>query len=208
MSARPIVIDDFNPLFQYGTGWFRDEGSQDNLGNFGPPFQHTLHGTDSNSSFSFSFQGTPFLSLVCITFSSISAGTSIQIKGTSNRVNTSTGFDPSWECFIDKISIGATQPFQYPENNWLLCEQQLLVDGQHLVTVNVSQATQAGRTFWFDDIVYTPSSNVPSDGAYTLVDNVDPAIAYGDGWLNLGNVANFTSQTGAGFVFNFTGVVH
>jgi hypothetical protein len=141
-------------------------------------------------------------------FSSIFAGSSVRVIGATNRVNTSTGFDPSWECFVDKISIGATPPYQYPETNWLLCEQKQLVDGQHVVTVNVNQATQAGRTFWVDDIIYTPSSNVTSDGGYTLVSNLDPAIAYGDGWLDLSNVANSTSQTGTEFVFNFTGVLY
>jgi hypothetical protein len=138
-------------------------------------------------------------------FSSIFAGSSVRVLGPTNRVNTPTGFDPSWECFVDEISIGATQP---QETNYMLCEQQQLVDGQHVVTVNVSQATQAGRTVWVDDIIYTPSSNVTSDGGYTLVDSIDPAIAYGDGWLDLFSFANFTSQIGTEFVFNFTGVLY
>jgi hypothetical protein len=211
MSHRVIVVDDSDPLFHYTEpDWFQDEGSQDNVGNFGPPFQHTLHGTSSNASFSFSFEGQSLRTLLIPIYPLLihaNTGTSIQILGTNNRVNTTNGFDPSWECFLDKISIGATPPFQYPENNWLLCEQLQLVDGPHVVTVNVTQATASGRTFWFDDATYTPSSNVSKDRAYILVDNVDSDIVYGDGWGPLGATANFTTRTGTEMRFNFTGVV-
>jgi hypothetical protein len=109
---------------------------------------------------------------------------------------------------VDKISIGSTPPFQYPENNWLLCEDLQLVDGPHVVTVNVTQATVAGRTFWFDDATYTPSPNLSKDQAYVLVDNTDPDIIYGDGWGPLGATANLTTQTGTEMKFNFTGMFY
>lgn len=83
---------------------------------------------------------------------------------------------------------------------WVLCEQPQLVDGPHIVTV---KATAAGRTFWFDDITYTPSSNVSQNGVYILVDNFDPGIVYGSPWGALGGAANFT--TGTELRFNFTG---
>jgi len=143
-----------------------------------------------------------------IPFSSIWAGSSVKVFGSTNRVkNPTTGFDPSWECFVDKISIGATQPFEFAENNWLLCEQEQLVDGPHVVTVNVTQDTAAGRTFWFDNINYTPSLSVPKDGAYILIDNFDPDLFYGDGWGPLGGFANLTTTTSAELRFNFTGAV-
>ena len=209
MSHRMIVVDDTDPLFHYTEPeWFQDQGSQDNLGNFGPPFQHTLHGTNSNTSFSFSFQGVLFSHLHVSPSHSYNTGTSIQILGTNNRVNTTSGFDPSWECFVDNVSIGSTQPFQYPENNWLLCQQLQLADGPHVVTVNVTQATAAGRTFWFDDATYTPSPNLSKDQAYVLVDNLDPDIVYGAGWAPLGTTANFTTQAGTEMSFNFTGVFY
>ena len=143
-----------------------------------------------------------------MSFLFISIGSSIQILGTTNRVNTTSGFNPSWECSIDDISIGATQPFQYAENNWELCGQPQLVDGHHVVTVKVIQATATGRTFWFDDITYTPSSNVSTNGAYVLVQNDDPGVVYGTGWGPLGTTANFTTQTGAELSFNFTGMIY
>jgi hypothetical protein len=54
------MVDDTDPSIHYtgtGQGWFQDEGSRDGVGNFGATYNHTLHGTKSNGSFSFSFQG-------------------------------------------------------------------------------------------------------------------------------------------------------
>jgi hypothetical protein len=53
------VVDDSDPAIQYsGSGWFRDNrGSLDGVGNFGPTYLHTVHGTNSSDSLSFSFHG-------------------------------------------------------------------------------------------------------------------------------------------------------
>jgi hypothetical protein len=119
-------------------------------------------------------------------------------------VNTTAGWDPSWECFVDNISIGATAPFQYDENNWLLCEQANLIDGSHEITVNVTSTT--GQPFWFDYVQYAPSASVSEQTAYVIVDHLDPAIQYGNGWAALGGTANMTSTQGSVLQFNFTGI--
>lgn len=110
--------------------------------------------------------------------------------------------DPSWECFIDEINIHRTKPFNFTENNWLLCSYEGLTDGPHNLTVSV---TSNGHTFWFDYLQYTPSANVPLEDAVILVDYKDPAIRYYSVWVE-NNVSMMTTTPGSGAVFNFIGV--
>ncbi|KAF5372356.1 hypothetical protein D9615_009233 [Tricholomella constricta] len=186
-SSRKVVIDDTDSRIRYsGQGWFQDQGSQDNGGNFGPTYKRTSHGTNGNDSLSLTFQGT-----------------SIRVVGTTklSRIN-ETHWDPSWECFVDQISIGATKPFAFPENNWNLCQQSVLNDGQHEITVKV---TSAGTTFWLDYLVFTPSPEVSYDEAVLLVENSDTGILYDSSWGALGGTANMTTKKGSQVKFDFTG---
>jgi hypothetical protein len=57
-TPRRVVIDDSDPQIRYtGEGWFQDNGSQDGVGNFGPAYNHTLHGTKSDGTLTYTFQG-------------------------------------------------------------------------------------------------------------------------------------------------------
>ncbi|KAG6905948.1 hypothetical protein DXG01_016750 [Tephrocybe rancida] len=167
--------------------WFQDQGSQDNVGNFGPTYQKTSHGTTGNDSISFSF-----------------VGTSVTILGTTHltEIANTTKFDPSWECFIDKITIGSTTPSQFPENNYDLCSQATLTDGPHEITINV---TTTGNTFWLDYITYTPSAAASYETVVLRVDHSDPAISYDAGWDALGPTAQQTSTIGSQATINFVG---
>ncbi|KAG6873170.1 hypothetical protein C0995_002019 [Termitomyces sp. Mi166 len=185
---RQIVVDDADSQIHYfGSGWFEDEGSQDKVGNFGPTYKTTSHGTKGNDSISFSF-----------------VGSSVTVWGTTSlkQVDNGTSFDPSWECFVDQISIGATKPFQFPENNWVLCEEETITDGVHVITINV---TSTGNTFWFDYITYTPSPSTSYETAVLLVQNTDSAMIYGAGWGALGGTANMTTKVGSEAIFSFVG---
>ena len=61
MSAavpRFIVVDDVDTSsIQYTGPWYPDQGSQDSVGNFGPPYRSTLHGANANASLAFAFNG-------------------------------------------------------------------------------------------------------------------------------------------------------
>ncbi|KAF9524783.1 hypothetical protein CPB83DRAFT_909679 [Crepidotus variabilis] len=188
MAKRSIIVDDLDPSIKYeGNSWFADQGSQDRAGNFGPPFRSTLHGTQSSASLSFQFSGT-----------------SITVVGANNLRNDSGVLDPKWECFVDHISIGATDPFPYAENNWGFCNQDQLVDGPHTLTVNVTVAKK--QTFWFDRIQYTPSPSASIENSIIYIENSDPELQYGPGWGALGGTANLTQTKGSLFEFEFTGV--
>lgn len=58
--SRFVIVDDSDAAIKYDGSWFESRGTQDNVGNFGPPFQSTLHGISSNGSLSFSFSGESF----------------------------------------------------------------------------------------------------------------------------------------------------
>ena len=130
-------------------------------------------------------------------------GTSVRVFGTNNIRNDSGVLDPTWDCFVDNISIGPSTPFQYPENNWVFCSQDKLVDGPHILTVNATVAKE--QTFWFDDIQYAPSASVSLEDAAVVVDSLDPQLQYGAGWQALGGTANMTTQTNSIFTYDFTG---
>jgi hypothetical protein len=129
-------------------------------------------------------------------------GTTIDVVGTTNPGNSTGGVDPTWECFIDNISIGATNPFNFVENNWILCSAENLPDTSHVVTVNVKSH---GHTFWFDYFRYTPSANVSAEGELVLVQNFDPDIHFDSSWQPLSPNANMTVTKGGSVAFNFTG---
>ncbi|KAF8801623.1 hypothetical protein BYT27DRAFT_7245077 [Phlegmacium glaucopus] len=189
---RWVIVDDVDSRIQYnGPSWFPDQGSMDSQGHFGAPFQSTLHGTQANASLSFTFHGTQ-----------------VRVIGTNIIRNNSGVLDPTWQCFIDNISIDvATLRFENPENQRVFCNHDSLLDGPHIITVN---ATVQNQTFWFDNIQYVPSASVPLDQEIILVDNLDPQLQYGQGqWEPLSDVVpnlNMTLVSGSTFNFSFIGV--
>ena len=56
-APRLIIVDDVDPSIQYTGPWYPDQGSRDSVGNFGPSYQSTLHGVNSNASLSYAFNG-------------------------------------------------------------------------------------------------------------------------------------------------------
>lgn len=115
-----------------------------------------------------------------------------------------TGFDPSWECFIDgtPITIGdalTTGPY----NNQNLCGPVAnLADGKHKVTMNVvSQTTQA---FWFDYFQYVPSLDANLDNQVVQLMPTYSDFVYGPGWSNLKFDTSMKVASQHGTTFNFT----
>ncbi|GLB43779.1 hypothetical protein LshimejAT787_1402910 [Lyophyllum shimeji] len=166
MSVHPVVIDDTDPAIRYtGTSWTSEAtGSQDEFGTHGKTYNHTLHATNANDTFAFSFQGS-----------------SIRVFGTVNLAPTygysvvsGPDFRSPWECFVDNVSIGAVKPSLFHENNQLLCDGAQLPDGSHELTVQIKMRN--GTTFWLDYLQYTPIK-APSDDSVFLVENTDPGIS-------------------------------
>jgi len=185
-TQRRIIVDDTDSRIKYSGDWFQDNGSQDQFGNYGPTYKHTLHGTTGNNSMSFSFSGT-----------------AVTIMGTTNLAKIDdTHYDPMWECFVDQISIGSTSPFQYRENNWNMCGKDSLNDGPHEITLKV---TTRGGTFWLDAITFAPSAHDTYGTEVLVVDDNDPGVQYGDGWQPLGTTASFTGKTGSTARLSFVG---
>lgn len=66
--SRWVVVDDTDPGITYTGQWFLDQDTQDSLGNYGPPYLGTLHGTNSDSSFSYPFNGKCTTAIFIIVF--------------------------------------------------------------------------------------------------------------------------------------------
>jgi hypothetical protein len=129
----------------------------------------------------------------------------VTVVGSNNILNSSGVLDPTWDCFIDGISIGPTPPFKFAENNWVFCNHLGLVDGPHVLTVNAT--VLKNHTFWFDNIRYVPSASVPLDQAAIIVDSLDSRLQYGTGWGAVGGgSANMTTVAGSMFTFDFIGM--
>jgi len=129
-------------------------------------------------------------------------GTSVSVIGSINLRNDSGVLDPTWECFVDHISIGKTTPYQFANNNWVFCERAVLVDGPHLLIVNTTVANK--QTFWFDRIQYGPSAGISLASKAILVDCGDKALQYDAEWGVLRDI-KMTRETASVFNFEFDG---
>ncbi|KAJ2930042.1 hypothetical protein H1R20_g7068, partial [Candolleomyces eurysporus] len=182
-----VVVDDTDAAIVYEGPWTATDGAKyANSGNFGKPYNNTLHGINATGSLSFSFQGS-----------------SARLIGTLDIKNSSGVLDPTWQCFVDQTSAG-TKPPKNPstQNNWLLCDWTDLSDGQHVVTVNISSN---GQGFWFDQIYYKPSSDVKLEGSTVFVGGNDPAVSLDSAWKPLEEIGYMTQTAGATAKFKFTG---
>ncbi|KAF9440560.1 hypothetical protein P691DRAFT_608922, partial [Macrolepiota fuliginosa MF-IS2] len=185
---RWVVLDDTDIAIKYTGSWFLlYTTSEDAIGNFGPPYLHTLHGTSTNGSISAKFNGMD-----------------IGVSGSNIDPNT-TNPDPTFECFIDDVSIGRTSPFPFAENNWPFCNKSGLPDGPHELQIDVT-VMSPNNTFWLDQIKYNPSSAVPLDNKVLLVNNSDPAITYDSFWTEWpGGLGKITQQTNSVALVQFIG---
>ncbi|PFH53383.1 hypothetical protein AMATHDRAFT_55309 [Amanita thiersii Skay4041] len=171
MDSLHVIIDDNDDRgrINYVGDWFLDRGTHETDGNFGPTFNHTLHGTRSSGSFSFTFNGTSF-----------------SVNGLSNFHNDSGLIYPKWECHVDNDKLPPSNPFGAAENNWVLCSQNFIPDGRHTVTVNV---TTIDVDFWFDYALYTPSPGISLASETLRIEKSHPNITYSSsGWSSIGQV--------------------
>ncbi|KAJ6594905.1 hypothetical protein B0H19DRAFT_1097066, partial [Mycena capillaripes] len=179
--------DDTDPAVQYGTDeWHVADPSLLNVGNFGPIYQGTSHATTStNSTLTFPFNGT-----------------SMSVFGTIMVSTDANVTDPMWNCFVDGTQIGNPQPaFQFPENNWVLCDQPEIAAGSHVLTVQVQSK---GTAFYFDYLVYTPLPDATFETAVLIYPNTDPAVSFGSDWKTFGG-ENGTNTKGSQVALNFHG---
>ncbi|KIM39555.1 hypothetical protein M413DRAFT_12137 [Hebeloma cylindrosporum] len=184
--SRWVLVDDSDSGISYiGAGWFPDKGSLDSLGNFGPPYLSTLHGTQSDGSFSYTFTGTRVL-----------------ITGTNQVSNSSGVTNPSFQCLVDGENV-STVTLSAPENRLLFCEKDGLSVGQHQISVAVTVSNQ--ETFWFDYIQYLPTASVSLANAALSIGFTDSQIQYGSGWSS-NNLGSSTSQNAATLSFQFIGI--
>ncbi|KAJ7626785.1 hypothetical protein FB45DRAFT_795039, partial [Roridomyces roridus] len=189
MSSAPrrILVDDADSAIQYGAGWSAADTTKfDTLGNFGPVYGGTTHATSSSgSSLSFKFSGT-----------------SMAVFGTIDIANTNGVVTPTFSCLVDGVAIPEQNPtFQFPENNWNLCEQTQLSSGTHTLTIIVQTM---GQAFYFDYLLYTPTADVDLDGAVLEYMNTDAAVSFQSGWQGWG-AQNVTQVNGASVTLNFHG---
>jgi hypothetical protein len=135
-------------------------------------------------------------------------GTSVAVLGTIDVVNTTLGFDPSWECFVDNISISiGPDPKQLqhsPENNQVLCEREHLNDESHNITVKISTT---GRPFWLDYIQFNPSPSLSLETAVIRVESGDTGVFYDTNWKTTKTgLARLTQVKDSSARFSFTGM--
>jgi len=135
-------------------------------------------------------------------------GNSLFFLGYNNIRNDSGVVDPQWDCYLDGVQFKAKDAYPFPLNNWYMCEQLSIPDGQHTLTVNAT--VRNGQTFWFDHILYAPSASVPLEDKTVYIDaydaEVEKAMQESKAWQIFGTTANITTVPGTSFKFNFTGM--
>ncbi|KAF9458822.1 hypothetical protein BDZ94DRAFT_1325242 [Collybia nuda] len=183
--TRKAMVNNVDPEIRYnGPGWsFFGRQPWEVERPFG---NQTLYGTKNPGGLSYTFHGTW-----------------VTIQGTTNLVNLAGDvFDPSWECFIDGVSIGSNAPSMLSQNSSALCESPDLEGGLHEIDLYIYMAS---AVLWFDNILYTPSPT-SHDIPLLLVEGSDQEILYdAHSWTFLDNSSALTRSTGATVNFNFTG---
>ncbi|KAJ7059395.1 hypothetical protein C8F01DRAFT_1144346 [Mycena amicta] len=140
-----IVVDDTDAAIQYSppSAWFAaNVGTLNAQGNFGPVYRNTSHSTTTDgATMRFAFNGTSVAVSGSIAVTKLADGT----------------YDPSWECDVDGIKIGESNPtFAFAENNWSLCNQDVISPGAHMLTVTVHSKGGRGGCGWCSGGVYEP----------------------------------------------------
>ncbi|KAK7030982.1 hypothetical protein VNI00_010209 [Paramarasmius palmivorus] len=204
---RRIIVDDTDSRVQYIGDWALDIGSFDNLGTFGPPYNHTLHGTKQDgASFLFDFEGE-----------------FIQIRGAKD--NRKLPPDPElfplenvtllakWSCQVDGGAI--TRYSYYNDTNYMthavLCEQGHLSRQKHTLNLTVIIDDPDTQMFWVDEIEYQPFDGADLQNEVLKIDSSDPSIRYDNssrGWYTdggLGIMLNSTGSAGSTMTISFTG---
>ncbi|GJJ15753.1 hypothetical protein Clacol_010031 [Clathrus columnatus] len=186
MSSQFLLISNSDSDVDYSGNWTIANSSQLSPGgSLGPPFEPQLHNLAlGNGSFSFFFHG-----------SSINVIGSIPITNSNSNSR-----DPTWECFIDGISLG---PPTYPnvtENNWSLCEHALS-DGPHQLEVIVNSTTSP---FYFDYLLYAPSVGISLENNTIFISGLDPDVTYDSTW-SVVRTSSATSEPGGEVIITFVG---
>ncbi|KDR80846.1 hypothetical protein GALMADRAFT_222445 [Galerina marginata CBS 339.88] len=187
-DARKVIVDDNDGTIKYTGPWFLTDGKDyDNKGDFGKPYSNSLHGTTGEASLSYSF-----------------VGSNGRVMGTIDvdDSNSSSASNPNWECLLDGVSIPTFLPPSSTENNFVLCQWDLVPFGSHEITVNVKAQ---GKEFWFDQIIYLPTPDLALKNATILVSDTDVALQYGSGWQAAGITGHTSVVQGAVMTFTFFG---
>ncbi|KAJ7346237.1 hypothetical protein DFH08DRAFT_781072 [Mycena albidolilacea] len=181
--VRQVVVDDTDPAISYGPeGWFVADPSVLTKGNWGPIYNGTSHATAStNSTLSFSFKGT-----------SITVKGSVIISTDTNNIT-----DPTWTCSVDGTEI-PSNPFNFPENNWPLCNQPQMASGAHTLTIQVKSK---GQPFYIDHLEYHPLLEAVFPSAVLVYSDSDPALTYGAGWAQGDGMSTQTAGSNATLSF-------
>ncbi|KAJ2928523.1 hypothetical protein H1R20_g8570, partial [Candolleomyces eurysporus] len=188
-STRRILVDDASAQIQYSGNWtVNSQGIQDKIGDFGPTFQRTLHGTPQPSgNLSFIFEGP-----------------SAAVYGIVSMIGPiSFEVEPIWECFIDGKSIRTPTTIYTNQNRQKLCEFDKL-DLSEAHTLAISTASNR-QLFWVDYIEYTPTSTANITGAFVSIQHDDDFLVYDETWQLSGSGAKSTSTVGATVNTSFTG---
>ncbi len=88
---------------------------------------------------------------------------------------------------MDGINQTSSTSFIGPSNHWYLCANTTLTDGEHSIALQIQ--VPEGQQFWFDYMQYVPSfGKCTLDDANIYINNTDPDITYGMGWINPGGL--------------------
>lgn len=201
--TRSVNIDDRDRRVQFTGNWIAASGdAYNNRGRHGPVYRNTLRGSNvDGAKLAFTFSGehsSTFFLCVDAPLIKFHAGTKAEILGTTDP-------DPNWDCILDGGVVSAakgasSQPGEGSINQWPFCSFSGLSSGQHTIELIVRTK---GRTFWFDEIQYTPTGVVR--GETVDADQGDQDLSYSAGWESYKGIAFITRTRGSTVTFPFSG---
>ncbi|GJJ07882.1 hypothetical protein Clacol_002088 [Clathrus columnatus] len=182
---RQIIVESNDPRVTYVGEWTT---VQRNSNNEIDPLRFisfpTIQSTKTNSSFSFSFEGSAIFVFGIL-------------NGTSN-----TGIH---ECIIDGVSFGFSAPASASKpilKSGSLCGGAGIPDGTHELAVNI--VSDGVATFYMEYLTYSPSLDVSRENSFIAIDGTDPAINYISGWTGSTGATPYNQTTDPNGLVNVT----
>jgi len=189
-STRYVLVDDTDPGIQYSANWTSKGYSDAVWTPNGYPLNDTMHESDNDAQFSYSFTGT-----------------GIQVYSANSAHNS----QPSWNftLFQKGQSTGfrssGALPGSLGTNQLLIYEVDSLPSVDYTLVASVKDTANGSQPAVLDYILYTPApvDNGPRTAALKILAD-DPSIQYESGWKSSGT-SMIATETNLNMTLNFTG---
>jgi hypothetical protein len=202
--ARYVILDDDDRAIVYQGSWEVDTNPFDENTAFGYVYGGSQQKLLRNEgTMALRFKGGFPDDSQCVVEAEVETGTGdFVVFGTSDALNRSGIYDPSFSCRMDGFDIPPETPLRGTINHWPLCIGNATDVGDHVLTVTANSTT---RPFFIDYIIYRPDYEDTPRSPTVIIASTDLAVDYVGGSWNSITGGMSTVEAGANMTITFTG---